>query len=58
MASGASGTEKDPEETFSASVPEKIGSERSAFALTTSETVAEEAPSPSATRLAVSVALV
>ena len=59
MGSGASATGKAPAEAaFSASVPEKTGSERSAFALTTSETVAEEAPSPSATRLAVSVALV
>ena len=39
-------------------MPEKTGSERSAFALTTSETVAEDAPSPSETRVAVSVALV
>ena len=37
---------------------EKTGAERSAFGLTTSETVAEEASAPNAIRLAVSVALV
>ena len=58
MRNGAIGTEKDPVATSSAIVPEKIGLERSALALTTSETVAEEAPSPSAMSVAESVALV